>query len=159
MTLNPSKRSKPQQTSPPKKSVISPFEKQKGKLSIPVSSAKIIRPFGKCAHPTLSGVYVDNLGIDLRTKSQVPVRSVFPGIITEVFSIPGVGGTVIVKHGDFYTVYSGIDISSAEKEKNNKINKGQILGNTYKTVSGTSDFSFQIWRGRQKLNPKDWIYR
>ena len=145
----------PKRTSVREKKATSPFEQQKGKLSVPVSNARIIRPFGKCPHPTLAGVYVDNLGVDLRTKSPAPVRSVFPGIITEVFSLPGIGGTVIVKHGDYYTVYSGIDVCPAEKNK--KINKGQVLGSTYKTSSGTSDFSFQIWHGRQKLDPKDWI--
>ena len=153
--LNPGRRSEPKRTSVREKKAVSPFEQQKGKLSAPVLNAKIIRPFGKCPHPTLTGVYVDNLGIDLRTKSPAPVRSVFSGTITEVFSLPGVGGTVIVKHGDYYTVYSGIDVGPAEK--NQKINKGQVLGNTYKTSSGTSDFSFQIWHGRQKLNPKEWI--
>ena len=84
------------------------FEGNKGKLPWPVDKGSITEGFGKNPHPTLSNVYTNNRGIDISSPKNAQVRAVFDGEVTSVLSIPGAGKVVIIKHGNYRTVYSNL---------------------------------------------------
>lgn len=84
------------------------FEGNKGKLPWPVGKGSITEKFGKNPHPTLKNVTTNNRGIDISTSKNAQVRSVFDGEVTSILNIPGAGKVVIIKHGNYRTVYSNM---------------------------------------------------
>ena len=84
------------------------FEQNKGSLPWPVSSGAIGSKFGRHAHESIAGIEVNNKGVDFITSANAEILTVFSGTVTSVFSIQGAGMNVIVTHGAYKTVYSGL---------------------------------------------------
>ncbi len=81
------------------------FEGNRGKLPWPVEKGTVTEKFGKNPHPTLKNVTTNNRGIDISAPKNAQVRAVFEGEVTSVLNIPGAGKVVIIKHGNYRTVY------------------------------------------------------
>lgn len=84
------------------------FEQNKGSLPWPVSSGAIGSKFGRHAHESIAGIEVNNKGVDFITSANAEIYTVFSGTVTSVFNIQGAGMNVIVTHGAYKTVYSGL---------------------------------------------------
>ena len=84
------------------------FQLSKGLLPWPVNSGSITEKYGKNPHPTLNGVITNNNGIDISCSIGSNVRAVFGGEVSSIFSIQGAGKVIIVKHGNYRSVYSNI---------------------------------------------------
>jgi murein hydrolase activator len=102
------------------------FEGNKGKLPWPVEKGTITEGFGKNAHPTLPNVTTNNNGIDISAPKSAQVRSVFEGEVTSVLNIPGAGKVVIIKHGNYRTVYS--NLQDTYVQTGSKVNTKQAIG-------------------------------
>ena len=85
------------------------FEGNKGKLPWPVATGTITENFGTNPHPTLKNVSTNNRGIDISAGKNAQVRAVFDVEVTSVLNIPGAGKVVIIKHGNYRTVYSSLE--------------------------------------------------
>jgi septal ring factor EnvC (AmiA/AmiB activator) len=107
-TTAPSKTYKPETLSSEGAVSGKNFEANKGQLPSPVIGGSVTSKFGKNAHPTLKDVYENNNGIDLSCSAGASVRSVFDGEVSSVFSIAGAGKVVIIKHGNYRSVYSNL---------------------------------------------------
>jgi murein DD-endopeptidase MepM/ murein hydrolase activator NlpD len=122
----------------------------------PVQNGFISSGFGKHEHPVLKRVYVDNLGVDISTKEGEKVRSVFDGTIGLVGQVPGMEGQIImVRHGEYFTVYSGLKnimVSSGDKVK-----AKQVLGQIVKGEETGAVLQFQIWKNNKRMDPEDWL--
>jgi len=107
------------------------FEQNKGSLPWPVSSGAIGSKFGRHAHESISGIEVNNKGVDFITSANAEIYSVFSGTVTSVFNIQGAGMNVIVTHGAYKTVYSGLqDVKVAVGSKVNAKDKiGSVADN------------------------------
>jgi len=128
------------------------FSSNKGKLLWPVSGGYINRYFGTQPHPTAEGVKITNNGVDIRTNSASNVFAVFEGKVAGTRFIPGYKNTVILQHGDFYTVYSNIDEPLVKR--GDQVSHRQIIG---KLATDKPELHFEIWREKQRLNPIYWI--
>lgn len=134
------------------------FENNKGNLPWPVSHGAITSHFGKHAHPSLEDITLNNNGVDFTTKQGEPVLSVFGGKVTSVFSIPGAGYNIIVTHGTYKTVYSGL--AQVNVKVGDKVSAKHNLG----TVGMTDDeavLHFELWavsstKGAAQ-NPESWM--
>jgi septal ring factor EnvC (AmiA/AmiB activator) len=84
------------------------FEQNKGSLPWPVPAGAIGSKFGRHAHESISGIEVNNKGVDFITSANAEIYTVFSGTVTSVFNIQGAGMNVIVTHGAYKTVYSGL---------------------------------------------------
>jgi septal ring factor EnvC (AmiA/AmiB activator) len=84
------------------------FEQNKGSLPWPVTSGAIGSKFGRHAHESIAGIEVNNKGVDFITSANAEILTVFSGTVTSVFNIQGAGMNVIVTHGAYKTVYSGL---------------------------------------------------
>lgn len=84
------------------------FEQNKGALPWPVASGAVGSKFGKHAHESIPGIEVNNKGVDFITSANAEIFTVFSGTVTSVFNIQGAGMNVIVTHGAYKTVYSGL---------------------------------------------------
>lgn len=149
-----SEKSKPEEK---KKTEIdnSDFAKNKGALPWPVSKGTITGQFGTHPHPTIKSLEVSNNGIDITLSGNDDVKCVFDGEVVGVTNIPGFKNMIIVRHGNYYSVYSKLDNTVVSKGQ--KLKRGQILGKVIADESGKSELHFELWKDKTKLNPASWI--
>jgi murein DD-endopeptidase MepM/ murein hydrolase activator NlpD len=138
------------------------FEANKGRLPWPVEKGSITEGFGKNAHPTLENVYTNNNGIDISTPQNAQVRSVFEGEVTSVLNILGAGKVVIIKHGNYRTVYS--NLQDTYVTVGSKVSTKQVIGSlTVPQGSSVSVAHFEIHvvngGSVQCVNPSLWVNR
>lgn len=134
------------------------FSGNRRKLMWPVESGFIAERFGKHPHPVIKHVMVDNLGVDIQTKSNQAVRSVFDGEIGFVASVPGAAGKIVsVMHGDYITVYC--NVVDVRVDVGQRVKMGQLLGQVASDKDGVSTLQFQVWRNQSRLDPEDWLRR
>lgn len=142
--------------SPKDQALTSDFASNKGRLPWPVAKGTIVGQFGKHEHPTLKGVFVENNGLDIKATDGANGRAIFAGTVVSVFTLPTTQTCIIVKHGEYFSVYS--NIAQATVKSNDNIITKQNLGLLYmdKTEAQTK-IHLEIWKGKDKLNPADWI--
>jgi len=134
------------------------FEKNKGALPWPVSAGVITSHFGKHAHASLAQVTVNNNGVDFTTDKNASALAVFSGKVTSIFSIPGAGQNVIVTHGSYKTVYSGLETVSVKI--GDSVSSKQKLGTV---MYDGEDYTlhFEVWKVGAEAgaaqNPELWI--
>jgi murein hydrolase activator len=143
------------------KVVAKNFEGNRGRLPWPVEKGTITERYGRNAHPTLDGVFTNNNGIDISCSKGSSVRAIFEGEVTSVFNITGAGKVVIIKHGNYRTVYS--NLADVNVSIGSKVNTKQSIGTL---LPGDGNFSichFEVHlvnsNGTQSLNPSLWIGR
>ncbi len=138
------------------------FESNRGKLPWPVAKGSITENYGKNAHPTLPNVFTNNNGIDIGTPENAQVRCVFDGEVTSVLNIPGAGKVIIIKHGNFRTVYSNLQDTyvSAGDKVSSKQAIGSLLSNEDGNLSTAHFEIHQVIDGSvQRVNPTLWLAR
>ncbi len=128
------------------------FQDNRGRLPWPVSQGRITRFFGTQPHPKLKAVKIDNNGIDIQVKGDPLVRSVFSGTVVSTSFIPGYKNTVIVKHGDFYSVYSNLDV--VKIKRGTDLRGGELIG---RLSEADPLLHFEIWKEKSRMNPQDWL--
>lgn len=131
------------------------FAGSRGSLPWPVEKGTISSRFGNHAHPELKGVVVNNDGIDIKTEKGSLTRSVFNGEVTGIVDIPGSGSAIIIRHGEYLTVYSNLQIVNVKK--GDKIATRQTIGRAGSGDDQSAMINFQIWKGFTKLNPEQWL--
>ncbi len=133
------------------------FAKYKGKLSWPVQGTLVGR-FGLHKNEKL-GTVTTNPGIDIAAPKGKGVRVVLDGIVVAITWIPGYGNTLIVDHGDsYYTVYAHID--NIQVNMNGYVLRDQVIAQVSDTGSlDGARLHFEVWRGKDKVDPLKWLKR
>jgi murein hydrolase activator len=160
----PQKEEKPDKTpvtkelelTPEAKELSNSFEANKGKLPWPVAHGDITEEFGVRPHPTLKDVEVSNNGIDISTQKAADVRALFNGEVTAVVSLPGAGKFVIVRHGEYLTVYAHLEEVFVKVKE--KVSTKQVIGKVMINDEGKSELHLEIWKGQVLLDPELWIH-
>lgn len=135
------------------------FSKNRGKFPWPVQRGLITDHFGEHPHAVLKYVVVRNAGVDITTQASAKARAIFKGEVTKVVAIPGGNMAVIIRHGNYLTVYSNLSEVFVKAGQRVEIKEeiGSIFtdqGDDNKTV-----LKFQLWRENTKLDPEDWLKR
>ena len=130
------------------------FASNKGKLPWPVDRGIVSETFGEHTHPVLRGIKIKNNGVDIKTYKNAKVRAVFEGEVIFVRFVPGSNYTVIIRHGDYFTVYS--NLQSANVQPKQKVATKQPIG-IASTEDGNSAVHLEIWKDKVKMNPSSWI--
>jgi septal ring factor EnvC (AmiA/AmiB activator) len=134
----------------------SSFASNKGKLPWPSEKGIITGIFGEHAHPVLKYVKVKNNGIDITTDEGANVRSVFNGKVSRVMSFPNMNKVVIVRHGEFLTVYSNLEEVSVTDGQ--EISTKQLIGKVHTSEDDSkTEYHFEIWLGKTIQNPQEWL--
>lgn len=142
--------------SPKDQEMSKDFAGNKGKLPWPVAKGAIVSQFGKHEHSTLKGVFIENNGIDIKAADGANGRAIFNGSVVSVFTLPTTQTCIIIKHGEYFSVYSNV-ANSTVKANDNVITKQNLgLLSTDKSDSQTK-IHLEIWKGKDKLNPAEWI--
>lgn len=152
--VEPKKENPPKET--PKKS--SGFGDMRGALPRPVGGHfRVTGKFGRHSLPDLPNVTYDNPGIDVEVSKGASANCVYAGTVTGVYVVTGFSNVVIVNHGDYYTVYG--NIASPHVKVGDNVKQGQAIGKLGADPDnpGYSTLHFEVWKGREKLNPSAWI--
>ncbi len=129
------------------------FEANKGRLPMPITgSYKIVSHFGQYNVQGLSGVTLDNKGINIMGSSGCAARSIYDGEVSAVFGYGGLWN-VLVRHGAYISVYC--NLKSVSVHKGQKVSARQTLG----AVGTDNILQFQLRKETAKLNPEAWLGR
>ncbi len=134
------------------------FASNKGRLLFPVAGRyTITSKFGTYNHPDFAKVKMNNLGIDIEVPQGTSTRAVFDGVVSSIFRLDGYHNVVILRHGEYLTVYAGIDALAVKK--GDKVKAGQNIGSLYSDHDdgGRTSLHFEIRHEKQKLNPSEWV--
>ena len=128
------------------------FQSAKTKLRRPLDDGIVVRFFGKQQHPTIKRIEIVNNGIDILGNGSTSVSAVFNGQVSGEFTLPNGKKSVLIKHGEYYSVYSNLDQVFIAKDE--QIKTGQEIGQL-SPVENT--LHFELWRQKTRLNPEDWL--
>jgi len=132
------------------------FRKNKGILPWPVERGIITMGFGDNEVPGLVGSSVKNNGIDIHSEPGTRVRSVFAGEVTKVFPILGANYAVLIRHGEFLTVYQ--NVVNVRVKIGDKVLTKENLGDAYTDeVHDVAMVHFEVWREKTIMNPEEWL--
>jgi len=134
------------------------FAANRGRLPWPTSNGYISGHFGVQAHPVLKHVTTNNKGVYIQTPAGSNVRAVFDGKVSQIFYIQGNNG-VIIQHGNYRTVYA--NLSAIYVREGQSIDAKQSIGKIYTDPDNDNktELYFQIYNGREVMNPESWIAR
>ena len=142
---------------PEEKELSSSFVSNKGKLPWPIERGVISETFGIHQHPILKKVKTKNNGIDIATAKNSEARCVFNGEVVSIASITASNKAVIIKHGEYFTVYSNLD--NIYVKKGDKVTTKEFIGKVHTNLEGKTELHFQIWKGKTLQNPSMWILK
>jgi septal ring factor EnvC (AmiA/AmiB activator) len=135
------------------------FESNKGRLLFPVggSNCRIVRHFGRQRHPELSHVEMNNGGIDIETSPGAVARAVFYGKVSAVFRQDGFNTVVMVRHGNYLTIY--VNLSEIFVHTGEIVKANQVIGKIFSDPEdgNRTILHFEVRKERAKLNPEEWV--
>jgi len=132
------------------------FRKNKGKLPWPVEKGIVTGDFGLNDVEGLRGAGVQNNGIDISSTPGIEVRAVFEGEVKKVFAILGANYTVLIRHGEYLSVYQNL-VKVRVKTGDNVLTKEKLGEAFTDKKENVSSVHFEIWKERNILNPEEWI--
>jgi len=133
------------------------FAGNKGSLPWPVEQGMITGTFGVHPHAVWKDIMVKNNGIDINSARGAFARSIFGGVVTGVVVIPGAFKAVIIRHGEYLTVYSNLEEVYVKMGDNVSIKQKIGLVHTNEEESKT-EVHLEIWKGTNKLDPAPWLF-
>ncbi|MCD4729682.1 MAG: peptidoglycan DD-metalloendopeptidase family protein [Bacteroidales bacterium] len=132
------------------------FTSNKGGLPWPLERGMISNTFGEHPHPVLKNVKTKNNGIDIITEQNTKARAIFGGEVTRVMSIPNYNYVIMIRHGEYLSVYSNLD--EIYVEKGDEVKTKQEIGRIHTDEKELkTELHFELWKGKSLLNPSKWL--
>jgi septal ring factor EnvC (AmiA/AmiB activator) len=132
------------------------FSNNRGKLPWPVSKGYICEAYGEHEHPAIKGFMMFNNGVEICASMGAQARAVFEGEVTAISISPMGGKLVIIRHGEYLSVYSNINDVSVKI--GDKVSVKQSIGTVlHNEDEGKSSLNLQIWKGQKTMDPADWL--
>lgn len=130
------------------------FSKNKGKLPWPVNGPVVGR-FGRQFHPVFKNLELPpNNGIDVAVGKGAEVKSVFKGVVKQVFVMPGYNQCVLIRHGNYFTFYC--KLKTVNVKAGDKVDTGDVIGKV-DTINGDTQLHFEVWQNTKPQNPETWL--
>lgn len=132
------------------------FAKNKGRLPWPIAQGHISRHYGKQQNEVHQYVMNDNKGTYFQTTRGSKARAVYEGSVTATIVL-GNEYAVIVQHGNYRTVYSGL--SQLNVKQGDYVQTKGTIGtiHTDEADDNKTELYFQIFEGKNILNPEQWL--
>lgn len=132
------------------------FANNRGRLPWPVGKGVICEQYGKQEHPAIKGFIMFNNGIEICCTKGTQARAVFDGEVTGIALSPAGGKLVIIRHGEYLSVYSNLD--EVNVKTGQKVAVKQIIGTVmHDEDEGKSQIGFQIWKEQKTMDPGGWL--
>lgn len=143
---------------PEAKALAANFASNKGKLPWPVRSGVVTTRFGTQPHPVVKSISINSNGVRIETDKGGKARAVFGGTVSEVQAVKGANKAVMVRHGDYLTIYN--NLSKVYVNRGDVVSLGQDIGEVAtSSSSGKTTLYFLIYKNMDKLDPSAWILR
>ena len=145
-------------SSPEALKLSSSFSSNKGNLPWPVEQGAISSTFGEHPHKELKGIMIKNNGIDIQSTKGSNARCIFEGTVSGVITIPGSNKAVIIRHGEYLTVYS--NLTDVNVKTGDKVITRQTIGSIGEDdEKERAEIHLEIWKTTTKLDPRAWLAR
>jgi septal ring factor EnvC (AmiA/AmiB activator) len=133
------------------------FSNNRGKLPWPVGKGVICETYGEHEHPAIKGFMMFNNGVEICATKGTQARAVFEGEVTGIAVSPTGGKLVIIRHGEYLSVYS--NITDVTVKTGQKVTLKQIIGTVaHDEEEGKTSMSLQIWKGQKTMDPSGWLF-
>ncbi|HOZ86553.1 MAG TPA: peptidoglycan DD-metalloendopeptidase family protein [Bacteroidia bacterium] len=133
------------------------FSNNRGKLPWPVAKGIICETYGEHEHPAIKGFMMFNNGVEICATKGTQARAVFEGEVTGIAVSPTGGKLVIIRHGEYLSVYSNID--DVLVKTGQKVNVKQPIGSVmHNEDEGKTSMNLQIWKGQKTMDPSGWLF-
>ena len=143
---------------PEAKALAADFEKNKGSLPWPVRTGTVVMKFGVQQSEIVTSLPVESHGVRIATDPGAKARAVFGGVVSKILAVKGSGLMVMVRHGDYITIYN--HLASVDVRKGQEVALGQEVGRIATDKrNGRTTLFFVMFKNNEKLNPADWIYQ
>jgi len=140
---------------PEGKIVSDNFKANKGRLPWPVEKGAISLGYGDQPHPVFKSLMIHNSGIEISTENGSNARAVFAGEVAQVQQITPLKKAVLIKHGDFFTIYQ--NLSSVNVQVGDKVSAKQNLGKIRTDADGQTILKFLVSQNSVYFNPTSWL--
>jgi septal ring factor EnvC (AmiA/AmiB activator) len=127
----------------------------RGKLPWPVAKGVICQPYGEYEHPAIKGFIMNNNGVEICSNKGSQARAVFGGEVTSIAIAPTGGKLIIIRHGEYLSVYMNIGVVFVKQ--GDKVSIKQALG-TILDEDGKTSMNLQIWKGQKTMDPSGWLF-
>ena len=155
-TTTPAPKEKGMALTPAEKTLSTNFVSNKGKLPWPVERGVISSSYGKHASVVSNKVTVTNNGIDIATTEGAKARAVFDGEVTSVTKLTGANTVVIIRHGEYFTVYSNLE--NVTVKRGDKVKTKQNIGMVHTNKNeGKTELHFELLKEQVRQNPANWL--
>jgi len=150
------KKTSKNELTPEQKLIGDDFSVNKGRLPWPVEKGIITSHFGVHQHPVLKYVTENNFGIEITSSGKTSARSIFKGEVTAITAISGANMTVIIRHGNFLSVYT--NLINIKVKKGDKVDTKQVIGEVFQDPSANynATIKFMIFESKY-VDPEIWI--
>ena len=118
---------------PEAKALAANFASNKGKLPWPVRSGVVTMQFGTQPHPIVKSTTINSNGVRIDTDKGEKARAIFGGTVSEVQAVKGANKAVMVRHGDYITIYN--NLSKVFVTKGDTVSLGHDLGDIATSTS------------------------
>ena len=134
------------------------FNANKGRLPSPVQRGNVVLSFGKQPHPIVKTATIQSNGVRIRTSSDVEARTIFDGEVYSIIVSKNNTRTVLIQHGNFFTVYK--NLSQIYVSKGDKLKIKEPIGKiAIDPLNGQTILSFSIFYNGVPQNPRVWVYK
>lgn len=134
----------------------SSFSANKGRLPWPCDRGFVSEGFGEHTHSVLKNIKVKNNGIDILTEPGASVKSIFGGKVSRVMSLQSFNHVVIIRHGEYLTVYSNLD--EVNVRDGQEVSVKQVVGKVHSGPGDQkSELHFELWHGKVIQDPEAWL--
>ncbi|MBS1635098.1 MAG: peptidoglycan DD-metalloendopeptidase family protein [Bacteroidetes bacterium] len=131
------------------------FASSRGKLPWPVAKGVICQGYGEYEHPAIKGFIMYNNGVEICVTKGTQARAVFEGEVTSIAISPTGGKLVIIRHGEYLSVYS--NLGDVFVKQGDKVTIKQAIG-TIIEDDGKTSMNLQIWKGNKTMDPGGWLF-
>lgn len=135
-------------------SVGNNFAANRGKMGMPAYGT-ITHRFGRQPHPVFKNIVEENNGVKIAVSKGTIAKCVAPGTVSRVVASADGSKTVIVKHGDYFTIYA--NLANTMVSANQQVSAGSSIGAVGADFDGTYTLDFQIWNGSNPVDPLGWV--
>jgi len=140
------------------KALASKFNLNKGKLPWPVEKGYVSTYYGKQPHPVVKSITIQSNGVRITTNKGSKARAVFEGVVMAIQLMPGNKKAVLIKHGNYISVYNNLE--NVIVSKGDKIKTKQTLGTIFTDkITDRTILNFMLKDNSKTVNPRSWIYK
>ena len=160
LPVKPTTPSSPSSTgnwkTPEDKKLSGGFEKNRGKLPVPITGKyQICSRYGANTSGK-KNVMLLSKGVGYRGQNGAKARAIFDGEVSAVFTLGG-KKNVLVRHGSYISVYC--NLSSVSVRKGQKVKTRDTLGTVAGNATDGYVLQFQLRKETSLLNPEAWLGR